>query len=127
MRLGVIGSRNFNNYDNLKAVLDGFNITTIVSGGADGADTLGERYADENDIEKDIHEADWNNLDVVPCAIRTRRDGSKYNVLAGFNRNTDIVNNSDMIIVFWDGKSTGTRDSMKQAHKQKKDLIIIYF
>lgn len=111
MKIGVVGSRTFKDYDRLKAVLDGLKPTTIVSGGANGADKLGERYADENGLNKIIHLPNWD----------------KYGNSAGFRRNTDIINDSDMVIACWDGVSRGTRDSMGKAHKLKKDLYILYF
>lgn len=111
MKVAVVGSRGFDDYGRLKAVLDGFNVTTIVSGGAKGADLLGERYADENNLEKLIFLPDWGT----------------HGRAAGFVRNQDIIDNADMVVACWDGKSRGTRDSMKKTHQQKKNLMIIYF
>lgn len=45
MKIAVIGSRTFDDYNRLKRILDLYPATTIVSGGAHGADSLGERYA----------------------------------------------------------------------------------
>jgi hypothetical protein len=110
MRVGVIG-RTFNDYNRLLKVLDRLNITHIVSGCAEGADVLGERYADECGIPKTIHLPNWE----------------KHGKAAGPIRNTDIVNDSEMIVCCWDGKSKGTKDSMSKAHKLKKDIFILYF
>lgn len=44
MKLAVVGSRGFNDYELLKSVLDKIDIDVIVSGGANGADRLSERY-----------------------------------------------------------------------------------
>jgi len=111
MKAAVIGSRSFNDYEKLKETLGFFDITKIISGGAGGADTLAEKYADENDIEKEIHIAQWGLF------------GKK----AGPLRNTTIVENSDIVILFWDGKSKGTRDSLSKANKMKKTTLIVYF
>jgi len=129
MKVAIIGSRSFENYELLKFKLLPYkaSITEIVSGGASGADKLAEIYAKANNIPVKVFEADWENLDAEPCKIKTRQDGSSYNVLAGFNRNTKIVQRADFIICFWDGQSTGTRDSLKKAHGFKKDILIIYF
>ncbi len=55
MKLAVIGSRNFNDYSLVKHYLDKIHsiqpITCIVSGGAKGADTYGEQWGKENNIE----------------------------------------------------------------------------
>lgn len=109
MKVAVIGSRTFNNYESVKDKLDSISgITLIVSGGAMGADTLGERYARENDIPIRVYKPDW-----------TKGRG------AGFLRNTDIINDADIVVAFWDGKSRGTLDSIAKAEKQGKKVLII--
>lgn len=40
MKVAVVGSRSFNDYKMLSKELNKYDITTIVSGGAIGADTL---------------------------------------------------------------------------------------
>jgi len=112
MKIGVIGSRSYDDYEELKKVLDSFdNITLIISGGANGADKLGEKYADDNNIEKLIHYPDWD----------------EHGKMAGFVRNTDIVNDSDMVVAFWDGKSRGTKDSITKAFKGHTPILTIHF
>lgn len=109
MKVAVIGSRGFNNYNVVKDKLDSISgITLIVSGGAMGADTLGERYAIENGIPTKIYKPDWS-----------KGRG------AGFLRNTDIINEADIVVAFWDGKSRGTLDSIQKAEKQGKKVLII--
>jgi len=111
MKVAVVGSRTFNDYRRLETILDGFKISTIVSGGANGADLLAERYANENGLEKLIFLPDYDT----------------HGRAAPLIRNTDIVENADMVVSCWDGESRGTRDSMRKAHKLRKDLMIIYF
>ena len=53
--------------------------------------------------------------------------GSEFNVLAGFNRNTDIINNCHMVIACWDGVSPGTKDSLDKAQELNKTTLIVYF
>ena len=128
MKVAVIGSRSFDNYSLLKKVINKYakQATTIVSGGAKGADTLAERYAQEFNLEKIIFLADWENIQVEPCIIRNNNKGP-YNAMAGHNRNTKIVESSDVVIAFWDFKSKGTKDSLKKAHKMGKKTIIINY
>lgn len=109
MKVAVIGSRGFNDYELVKTTLSPINITLLVSGGAKGADSLGERYANENNIETLIFKPDWK----------------KHGPAAGPLRNTDIVNNADTIIAFWDGESKGTKDSITKAEKLGKNIIIV--
>ena len=109
MKIAVIGSRNFNDYELVKTTLSTLNITLLVSGGAKGADSLGERYATENNIETLIFKPDWE----------------KHGKAAGMIRNTDIINNADTVIAFWDGESKGTKDSITKAEKKNKNIITV--
>jgi hypothetical protein len=111
MKVGIVGSREFKNYelfsDAMKQYLS--DISWVVSGGAPGADSLAEKWAKENKKMLTIYPADWFNL------------GKR----AGYVRNTDIVKNSDMIIAFWDGKSKGTKHTIGLAQKMGKECKII--
>lgn len=111
MKLAIIGSRTFNDYDVLKKECDNLNIEEIISGGAKGADSLGEKYAIENNIKFTIFKPDWK----------------KYGKRAGFLRNTDIINSCDSVLAFWDGNSKGTQHSINLAHKHNKPVTIIGF
>ena len=110
MNVGIVGSRTFTDYQRLKEVCDDMLTSddVIVSGGAKGADSLGARYADENGLEKLIFLPDWD----------------KHGRGAGFVRNKIIVENSELLIACWDGKSRGTADSIK--HAERKGIEIIY-
>jgi hypothetical protein len=112
-RLAIIGSRSFNDYNLMESVLSPFQsqLSLVVSGGAKGADLLGERWAKNNNIKTLIFYADWN----------------RYGRSAGFKRNEDIINNADMVIAFWDGKSPGTKHSISLANKFKIPLRIINY
>lgn len=130
MNLGIIGSTSFSNYIMLRDLLLPYKekITNIVSGGAPGADTLGAKFCKEElNKEPIIFEAEWYNLNTKPCKIKINKVGKKYNCLAGFNRNTLIVKNSDAVIAFWNGKSPGTLDSINKCRSLGVKLEIIYF
>lgn len=113
MKVAVVGSRSFEDYALLKKTLDELypNITLIVSGGARGADSLSEQYAKEEGIRTLIFKPDWE----------------KHGRAAGFIRNRDIVENSDHVVAFWDGKSRGTKNSMDLATKLGKTLKTVLF
>ena len=112
MRIAVIGSRDFNDYDQLKMVLNEHdNIELLVSGGAKGADSLGESWAKEKNVPTLIFKPEWD----------------KYGRSAGFKRNQDIVNNSDLVIAFWDGQSRGTKSSIDLCKKLAVDVKIIKY
>jgi len=130
MILGVVGSRTFTNKSLMWNILDKgkSQIDLIVSGGARGADYYAEKYSrDVLNKEPIIYEAEWDNLEAEPCIIKTRKDGSKYNSMAGVNRNKLIVLHSDRIIAFWDGKSPGTKTTIDFAAKHKKPCTVVYY
>jgi len=113
MNLGIIGGRDFDKYDVLRHQIDpirsNYDISCIVSGGARGADSLAERYANEYNIKTLIFKPDWD----------------KYGKAAGFIRNSDIINNSDLVIAFWNGNSKGTLDSINKALNTKTNIIVL--
>lgn len=115
MRLGIIGSRTFNDEAKLIHILDNIyndvEITLVVSGHAAGADIMGERWAIANNIKTLIFIPDWN----------------KYGKRAGFVRNEDIIRNCDEVIAFWDCVSRGTLSSIKLAKQYNVPSIIISF
>lgn len=114
IRVAIVGGRDFTDYDmmknNVNKFLESAKIvpSCIVSGGANGADTLAERYADEKGIKKVIFPADWD----------------KYGKSAGYMRNKDIINNCDICFAFWDGKSKGTANDIDLCGKYNKQCII---
>lgn len=59
MKVAIIGSRNFSDYDLLAETLDNLPISLIISGGAKGADSLAECYASSHNIETLIFKADY--------------------------------------------------------------------
>ena len=111
MKVAVIGSRSFNDYKRLKDTLSKIDVSLLVSGGANGADKLGEQYANENNIPTKIFLPDWE----------------KHGKAAGFLRNTDIINEAELVVAFWDQQSNGTRDSIQKAEKQGKKVMIVTF
>ena len=107
-RVIVAGSRTFLDYDLMCRELDNlFWISPefenrdikIVSGMADGADTLAIRYADEHQLTKILFPANWKS----------------YKRIAGFLRNEDMLSVATHLVVFWDGKSSGTRHMIEIA------------
>lgn len=110
MKAAIIGSRNFSDYayleESMSAHLD--RITLIVSGGALGADSLAEKFAEAHGIETLVIKPDWK----------------KYGKAAGYIRNTDIISNSDEVFAFWDGASKGTLNSINTTKKQGKPITI---
>ena len=88
----ICGSRDYDNYERLKSMCDyylsrkiqGGEKVVIISGGAKGADSLGERYAKERGLEVRVFKADWD----------------KYGKRAGILRNTRMAEISNACIAF---------------------------
>jgi hypothetical protein len=103
--LGVVGSRTFNNYalcektldKVLKRLLDKHEQVIFVSGGAKGADFFAKKYAKEHKIKIIEFLPDWD----------------KHGKSAGFIRNQEIIDKSDLLVAFWDGQSRGTYHDIK--------------
>jgi hypothetical protein len=103
MRVIIAGSRDFNDYELLKkhcdCLLQNQKEVEIVSGGARGADKLGERYASEKGYPLKKFPADWE----------------KFGKSAGYKRNKEMAEYADSLIVFWDGISKGTKNMIGLA------------
>lgn len=110
MNVAIVGSRSVTKYETVKAAimkapwindvpLSSFK-GNIVSGGADGVDSMAERFAESHDIETEIYEPQWDDW------------GNGHPAIA---RNATIVENSDAVIAVWDGNSNGTRDTIDKA------------
>ena len=129
MKVIIAGSRTFTNYENLLKIIkeSEFEITEVVSGGAAGADTLGEQFAKENNIPIKQFLADWNNLDVNNCDIRTNRLGKPYNGLAGFNRNLEMAKYADALIAVSINNSPGTRNMIGYAKENGLKIYSVKF
>ena len=105
-RVIIAGGRYFSNYELLRTFVDVklSRITKekpieIVSGGATGADALGERYAKEKGYLLRRFPADWK----------------QYGKAAGVRRNKEMAQNADALIAFWNGESRGTKNMIEEA------------
>jgi hypothetical protein len=111
VRIIIAGSRSFTDYKKLMLECDQYIEgcileIEIVSGTAAGADQLGERYASERGYEVKRFPPDWN----------------KFGKRAGYLRNKDMADYSDVLIAFWDGESRGTKHMIDIA---KADGLIV--
>jgi hypothetical protein len=120
----IAGGRDFNNKKLLfhkadlllKEQIRKENKIIIVSGGANGADKLGEDYAEARGFYIKVYPANWDDITNKPLSeIRTRRDGTKYWSKAGPERNIQMAKYGDALIAFWDGKSKGTNHMINIA------------
>lgn len=106
MKIAIIGSRNLT-VNNLEKYLPQ-GVTEIVSGGAKGIDSCARNYAQENNIKL---------TEFLP-------QYEKYGKGAPLRRNLQIINYSDEVLAFWDGKSRGIKYVIDQCRKNNKKVII---
>ena len=110
MKLAVIGSRSFTDHTLLTTILNNQKLVScIISGGAPGADSLAEQWANYNNIKTEIFLPNWK----------------LYGKKAGIMRNIQIIESSDACIAFWDGISKGTKHSISLCKRYKKPCTII--
>ncbi len=117
-RLVVAGSRNFNDYSLLCTTLNEvvgelkseYNVT-IVSGTANGADKLGEKYAEKHGLKIERHPANWG----------------RYGRGAGPIRNAEMVKESDGVVVFWNGESSGAKNIIDCAKAENHLLKVVKY
>ncbi len=118
-RLIVCGGVDFDDYEffkiQLNRLIEKYDNIRLVSGHARGADTLAERYAAENGIQIQVFPAEWN----------------KYGKAAGPIRNKAMLEYAQeeipVVAAFWDGKSRGTGNMLKQAKAAGAECHIITY
>lgn len=106
MKIAVVGSRDITVEDIGKYIL---NCDEIVSGGARGVDSSAADYARRNGIKL---------TEFLP-------DYERYGRAAPIVRNRLIVDYSDAVIAFWNGRSKGTLSVIKYAEKAGKECRVI--
>jgi predicted Rossmann fold nucleotide-binding protein DprA/Smf involved in DNA uptake len=111
MKIAVVGSRDFDDFEMLEVELKKYIPDEIISGGAKEADALAEKYAKKHNIPIKIFKPDWR----------------KYKRGAGLVRNKQIVENADIVVAFWDGASKGTKFTIDYAKKLNKEVIVVKF
>ena len=109
----IAGSRGFSNYKLLREQCNKFlrekrktNNIVVVSGHARGADTLGEKYAQDEGFALEIYPAQWD----------------KFGKRAGYRRNEQMAEVADALIAFWDGSSRGTKHMIDIMNE--KNLLV---
>jgi len=112
MRIAIVGSRNIKENEECwyKKICEKIppNCTEIVSGGAEGIDTLARRYAKEHGL---LYK------EFLP-------EYKRYGRSAAFRRNTLIAEYAHIALAFWDGKSKGTADTIIKFYKSNKPVRI---
>ena len=123
IRIIIAGSRTFQDFHlletKLKEYMEQKQLSLaeieIISGTANGADRLGERFADKYGIPCSQFPANWD----------------KYGKSAGYIRNNEMAKyaaeKTGVLFAFWDGTSKGTKHMIDLAKKQGLDVHVVQF
>ena len=114
MKLAIVGSRHYHDYEAFEAAVNAyrllhFPVDELVSGGAEGADTLAERYAREHGLPITVFLPDWE----------------QFGRGAGPRRNKQIVSLADAMVAFLAPNSRGTRNSIFLARKKGIPVSVV--
>lgn len=114
MNVAIVGSRKYKPLDNVGFFVRQLDQSiTIVSGGARGVDYEAERAAIQTGKETLI----------FPVNAPDDATTQEYGIYAK-ERNSQIVNASDLVVAFWNGFSGGTADSIGKARVAGKPVRI---
>jgi len=112
LKIGIVGNRTFPHDDIplVDRVVDGLSPgTTVISGGATRVNCRALEHAERRGLPTVLILPDYNQF------------GSE----AGYIRNKEIVNKSDILIAFWDGKHRGTLHIIKRAEQAGKLVLVV--
>lgn len=111
----VAGGRDFNDIELLRITLrtlwKKIGRFEIVSGMAKGADLLAYNLGKTANLTVHEFPADWD----------------KHGKSAGYKRNTQMAEFSDVLVAFWDGKSRGTKHMIDTAKRMKLTVIVVRY
>ena len=101
MKLCVTGSRTLPNDDRIVRALNALRPTTIIHGGARGADQFAHAWAREHNVDVQVFPAQWE----------------KHGKRAGMIRNEEMLRLSrpDLLLAFPHGRAIGTRHAIHTA------------
>lgn len=118
IKVVVAGGRDFNDYELLDKTLVEIlkqkgkpSEIEIVCGGARGADALGEKFAKKRKCKIKYFPADWD----------------RFGKSAGYRRNAEMADHSDVLVAYWDQKSRGTMHMIDLAKKKGLEVHVIHY
>lgn len=122
MRLLVFGGRDYWKKGKVFKTLDDVHaktpVTTLIEGGATGADRCARYWAQSKLIPIKTYDADWTNMQAEIVVARKNKYGEWYNAAAGNLRNLIMLreSNPDMAVEFPGGR--GTADMHRLVHTE---------
>ena len=110
MKIGIIGPADYYDISNLKNVLKDYFITELVCGSKDKLCEMVSEYALNHEHSFSMFSSDYR----------------EYGKRAGIIRNIDIINNSDVVIIFKEtNKNPKIRFAIEESIRQNKQMKII--
>ncbi len=107
VKLAIIGSRTITHFSIDSYIPDG--VTEIVTGGARGVDALAKNFAERKSIRLTEFKPDYR----------------RYKKGAPLMRNRLIADYADEALVFWDGRSKGTKYTRDLFLKMNKNVRVV--
>ena len=111
-RIAVVGSREYPLPEAVRAFVtrchQKYPEAILVSGGTRGVDQTAEHQAMVVGMRTLILKANWD----------------LYGRKAGFLRNSEIVQNADVVAAFWDGRSHDTKDTIEKAKATRLPVFV---
>lgn len=109
MKVAIVGSRKFKSPDLVRNYVNSLDDDdTVVSGCAEGPDTIAENVAKRRGLHVSLYPVKTDDLGYFP-------EGRQHFRERAFKRNRKIADECDRMVAFWDGVSRGTTNAMKQA------------
>lgn len=115
IKLMVCGSRTIDDKDFIYKKIDECIVENfpneeiiIIEGEARGVDSIAKQWAIDHNKQIEAYPAKWD----------------LYGKSAGYRRNVDMVKACDHCLIFWDGKSKGTKHDIDLCTKYKKPYTL---
>lgn len=107
----IFGTRTVTDPEFLRSAVEacGWVPTCVISGGARGADRLGELWASYHNVPCRVFPAQWDD----------------YGKAAGYLRNEKMSLEAEAGIALWDGYSKGTKHMIQLMQEQGKRLCVL--
>lgn len=117
MKLCIAGSRGFDDEKKLFEVMDWlhthheWHIEQVISGAARGADRIGEHWAKARNIPVHLEYPKWHKYSSETAPLK---------------RNQIMAQMTDVVVIFWDGMSTGSQHMKSCAEKLGKEVYVFH-
>ena len=103
MKLLITGSKRIADFDLSKYIPE--NTECIITGENKGIESIAQKFADENKIEKHVFLSENNSIN---------------------QRNRSMVDEADAVLIFWDGKTKSTVNIVNYASKKRKSVTVVF-